>query len=117
MADHLRHRHRGLFWRRVELGTARGPVRLLLDPLPGHAPAHQARWAVRQPAAFWHVPLAYHGPHPLPEGSESDHSRPGLALGPGWRGPLPGPPGRHSFYRVLVPDRAARPLPGPAWDQ
>ena len=56
-----------------------GPVRRLFHPFPGPAAGDQAGWAVRQPAALRHVPLARHGPHPLPAGPARDHPGAGLA--------------------------------------
>ncbi|EUA34301.1 hypothetical protein I552_5084 [Mycobacterium xenopi 3993] len=62
----LRHRHRGLFRRRLELRRARPGLHRVLDTVPRPAPDHPSRRPVPQPAAVRHVPLAPAGPHSLP---------------------------------------------------
>ena len=63
--DDLRHRHRRLLRRGLELRASRGRVRRLLDAVPRAVPGDQAGRPVPQPAALRHVPLARDGPDPL----------------------------------------------------
>ncbi|CAA9530691.1 MAG: FIG01197961: hypothetical protein, partial [uncultured Thermomicrobiales bacterium] len=114
LADHLRHRHRGLLWRGLELRAPEGRIRRLLHPIPGAAAGHQTGRPLRRQPALRHVPLARSGPDPLQGRAAGDDPGPRLADPVGGPGPLPPPPGRHRLDRVLVPDRAARAVPAAA---
>ncbi|CAA9551561.1 MAG: FIG01197961: hypothetical protein, partial [uncultured Thermomicrobiales bacterium] len=113
----LRHRHRGLLRRRLELRAPPGPVRGLLDPVPGAAPGDPTRRPLPQPAALRDVPLARPGPDPLRRGPAGDDPGARLARGPRRQVALPAAPGRHRLDRPLVPGGAPRPLPNPARPQ
>ena len=65
LPDDLRHRHRGLLRRRLELRRARSGLHRVLDALPRHAAGDPPGRSLRQPAAVRHVPLARAGPDPL----------------------------------------------------
>ena len=65
LADDLRHRHRGLLRRRLELGRQHGDVRHLFDAVPGDAAGDQAGWPVRGQHPLRDVPLARPGPDPV----------------------------------------------------
>ena len=57
-----------------------GAIRRLLDALSGLPQVIKPDGLYRSPAALWHVPLAHHGPHPLPAGPARHHPGAGLAL-------------------------------------
>src|SRR5690606_9013386 len=99
LPHHLRHRHRGLLRRRLELRRARRGLHRLLHPVPRHAAGAATRRALPLPAALRHVSLARRGPDPL-------HLRPAPRRHPGARleerGTLPVPARRHRLHRDLL---------------
>ena len=111
LADHLRHRHRGLLRRRLGLRAATGPVLRLLLPVQWAAAGDQARWTLPEPAALWHVSLARDGPGALPPGPAGDHPGAGLALPDRRQFTLSAAARRHRLDRLLVPGGASRALP------
>src|ERR1700716_1108393 len=108
MADDLRHWHRGLLRRRLELRVSGRRVWDLHDSLPRPGPGAEARRPLFQPAAFWDVSLAHTGSDTVPERPSSHYPGARLALDQRGQIPLPAAPGRHRIDSVLVPNRAAR---------
>ena len=66
LPDHLRHRHRRLFRRRLELRASEGRIRRVHDALSRVCRRSSSRTASIEPAALRDVSLARHGPDPLP---------------------------------------------------
>ena len=82
--DHLRHRHRGLLLRRLQLRRRHhGPTGSRLpgvhDALRRPAAGDPARRPLPVAAALRPVPLAHHGPDPLRAGPARHHPGAGLA--------------------------------------
>jgi hypothetical protein len=109
VAHDLRNRHGGLLLRVLRVRYRR-EVPGVLHALRRHAPGHPARRHVPVAAALWPVPLARHGPDPVPPGLPGGHSGAGVAQ----RRAASAPAGRHRFDGVLVPGGAACAVSGAA---
>src|SRR3954447_3328661 len=112
MADDLRHRHRGLFWRRLEFRASDRGIWRVLVTFFRHAAGDQAEWALSRPAALRSLSMARHGPDPLHPGFARHRPGARLAFETGRPEALPPPAGRYRLHRVLVSIRTARAFPG-----
>ena len=117
---HLRHRHRGLFLRRLQFRRWRGrchhgqPLPRVLYALCRVTAGAAPRRHLSQPDPLRHVPLAPERPDPLRERPEGHHPGTGLAHREPQHPALPAAAGRHRLGRILVSDAADRAVRGTA---
>src|SRR5215204_2588915 len=101
----------------MELRASARAIWNLLDPVPRVAAGNPAGRSLPQSAAVRNVPLACDGSDPVHREIASDDPGAWMAVAVRGAEALPPPPGRHRQHRALVPDGAARDVPGHARSQ